>query len=165
MIKKILSITTLTFIIFAGASYLITTSAFASNRHVIYKKYTNTTHYSYKPQLQINCTILQGKANSRQLNTGTLQVQEQICNVFGADGDKALKIAQLESGFNCSAVHVNSDRHKTRDLGLFQINAYYNSNKFRGRNPMNCTDSINIAKEIYIGWDHSFRAWSTSRYL
>lgn len=52
-------------------------------------------------------------------------IQSYILEVFGKDGQDAIKIAKCESKLNPQAVGHNSDSVQSTDWGLFQINDHW----------------------------------------
>ncbi len=74
----------------------------------------------------------------------------------GEDLVTAVSVALAESGGDPTLTYSNTDKHKSQDLGLFQINNYWNRDWLNGSfgDPYDPYASARIAKSIVeqIGW-------------
>lgn len=75
------------------------------------------------------------------------------------NGPIAVAVCRAESGFNDQALYTNTDKWKSRDRGLFQINDHWHPEvsddvAFNGRK------NIHAARKIYEHNGHSFKPWS-----
>jgi hypothetical protein len=99
----------------------------------------------------------------------TEDVKELIKEVFGEHSDKAFKLLECENGsLNPEAVNQNYDSNKTRDLGLFQINSYWQGIRHDGKAEQFLFDpAINtqIAYRLFVDSGYSFKMWTCGREL
>ena len=81
------------------------------------------------------------------------EVEQLILDIFGlADFKVARAIAKAESGLNCEAYNVNTNR--TIDYGVFQLNSIH-WDRFGGlKNLVTCEQQVQSAYELYQeqGW-------------
>jgi hypothetical protein len=82
-----------------------------------------------------------------------------IHQVFQEHAEKALRLLRCENrSMNVKAVHVNNDARKSKDVGLFQINEYW-----QGVQPkflLNYKVNTQIAWQLYKENGYSFKLWS-----
>lgn len=87
-------------------------------------------------------------------------LKQMICDTFGPYCQDALIIAQHESGYNVQAISP------TDDHGLFQINAYWQRDKYNSLEELyDPATNIAIAWQIFTGRGNSWSAWYTCKYL
>jgi len=156
VIKQIILITTIVLTLF-----LITNAPKAEAAYRRPQTKRIITHYKRQP---VN---LQAKFDSC-LTTSDPQKQQiiqSINSIFGATARNALKIACFESGMTTTVVHVNSDRYRSHDVGIFQVNCFWH------RDIPNCENTmkdINANVQKAYAMSHGgivWRAWATARYL
>jgi hypothetical protein len=86
-------------------------------------------------------------------------IEEYIRSEFnkeGLDGDMAVKVAYLESGFNPNSTYINKDGSK--DRGIFQI-----SNRWHKEVSDECSYdlSCNVREAIRIQKQRGWKEWAT----
>jgi len=91
-------------------------------------------------------------------------IEKEIYMVFGDEHfEKAMMIVDCENkGQNPKAVNVNTDTHNSRDIGIFQINQYWQkvgNAKFLYDPAIN----IRIAWRIYENDGYSFKQWTCGK--
>jgi len=93
------------------------------------------------------------------------EIEQEIYSVFGDDFDLAMKLLECENPtLNPKAVNINDDKHKSRDLGIFQINSYWQqieNEKFL----FNYEINIRIAKQIFDESGGTFVRWTCNKSL
>ncbi len=94
-------------------------------------------------------------------------VEDKIRAVFGEHAEKAIKLLTCENpNHNSRAVNYNNDSRKTRDLGIFQINDYWQGIRHSGKADQFLFDpdiNIQIAWILYRDSGYSFELWTCGR--
>ena len=95
----------------------------------------------------------------------TNPIEKEIYEVFGEEHfDKAMKLLECENKtLNPKAIHINKDG--SQDLGIFQINTYWNGFNKSQNNKRYLFDpaiNIRIAWRLYQDSGYSFKLWSCS---
>lgn len=89
------------------------------------------------------------------------QIVMYIREVFGADSDKAFKLLSCENKrLNPNAININTDSHRSRDLGVFQINEYWQ--RTQGKFLLNWKINIEVAHQLYVE-NGDFHLWTCGR--
>jgi len=103
-------------------------------------------------------------AASPSLREPITDIEKEIYMVFGEEHfDKAMMIVDCENKEqDPKAVNVNTDTHNSRDIGIFQINQYWQkvgNAKFLFDPAIN----IRIAWRIYENDGYSFKQWTCGK--
>jgi len=102
---------------------------------------------------------------STTLSARASEYRDLFQKYFGKDYKIMMAICTSESGLIPTQEHQNSDKHKTLDVGICQINLYWHSDKVAGAtsaekiaNLKNPETNIQIAKQIKDEWN-GYNAW------
>jgi len=103
-------------------------------------------------------------AASPSLREPITDIEKEIFNVFGKEHfDKAMIIVDCENkGQDPKAVNVNSDKQKSKDFGIFQINNFWQevgNEKFLFDPAIN----IRIAWRIFENDGYQFSLWTCGK--
>lgn len=77
--------------------------------------------------------------------------------------ENALLVCNWESGFNSKAINHNTDKHRSTDRWLFQINDYYHKNKYAWMDIFNPDVNVKIASQIFKEAWNSWKPWYAAR--
>lgn len=97
----------------------------------------------------------------------------EIREVFADHADDALKLLTAKEchenlSLDPKAININDDELHSRDLGLFQINEYWQGFRHQGKADQFLLDphiNIRIAWRIYEDNNYSFSQWTCGREL
>jgi hypothetical protein len=96
-------------------------------------------------------------------------IEDKIRATFGEHADKAFRVLECENrGLDPKAINYNTDARKTRDLGIFQINDYWQGIRHQGKADQFLLDpdiNIQIAWILYRDSGYSFKMWTCGRNL
>lgn len=121
----------------------------------LYKKQENITAHYYNKAYAYEQQI---KELTIQPATKKEQISAYIKKVFGKDSDKAFKLLKCENP-SLDPLAVSS----TNDYGIFQINEYWQ--KTQSKFLKNWKVNIEIAHQLYVENNNSFKLWSCNKYL
>ena len=93
-----------------------------------------------------------------------LTIENMIKDTFKEDSGKAFKLLGCENKrLNPNAINVNKDERRSRDLGVFQINEYWQ--KTQGKFLLNPKINIAIAHQLFTENHKSFKLWTCGKRL
>lgn len=74
-----------------------------------------------------------------------------------------IKIARCESGFNLdpNAININNDKHKSMDVGIFQINTYWHRDRVTVKEMLDPVKNIDFAYQLLS--EQGFNPWNSSK--
>jgi hypothetical protein len=93
----------------------------------------------------------------KNLNSPLNEIQQYICEKFGADCKVALAVQKAENGtMQCDRFNINTNG--TVDFGIFQINTIHLKKGYKISDLVDCKKNVDIAFEIYRQ-QKGFQAW------